>query len=98
MPLLAANIATTGFALAKKFGLRKKAGQALSKGFGLLRDKFKDAKFSATEKGFTLSADGFQAKGGSAAPGAAAQTMESMKMNYLPYVVGGALLLILLKK
>ena len=100
MPLPVLGLATTGFQLAKKAKLGKRAGAALKKGFGLLKDRAKTAKFAATEKGFTLTGQGFSAQGGQAAQGAAARApyMAAGSTNYLPYLLGGAVLLMLLKK
>lgn len=101
MPVpVATSIVTTGFRLARKAQLGKKAVGALKKGFGLLAEKAKGAKFTATEKGFSLSAPGLSAQGGQAAQGAAARAAYNVpgSTNYLPYVIGGAVLLMLLKK
>lgn len=100
MPLPLAAIASTGFSLAKKAGLGKRAKQAVSKGFGLLKDRLKGAKFTATERGFNLTAEGFRAQGGAAAasPAAAAAFQAPQVGQYLPYIIGGALLLMFLKK
>lgn len=100
MPLFAPGLVAGGFQLAKKAQLGKRAGAALKKGFGFLKDRAKGAKFAATEKGFTLSAPGFQAQGGQAAQGAAARAPYTAagSTNYLPYLLGGVVLLMLLKK
>jgi hypothetical protein len=100
MPLPIANIAFAGFKLAKKANIGKKAVGALKKGFSVLADKAKEARFTATEKGFSLSAPGVSAQGGQAAQGAAGKMAYDMPgaTNYLPYVIGGALLLMILKK
>ena len=104
MPLPVIGLATSGFQLLKRSGalgqLRKKAAVGIEKGFSFLKEKAKGAKFAATEKGFTLTGDGFSAQGGQAAQGAAARApyMAAGSTNYLPYLVGGALLLMLLKK
>lgn len=100
MPLFAPGLVAGGFQLAKKAKLGQRAAGALKKGFGLLKERAKGAKFAATEKGFTLSAPGFQAQGGQAAQGAAARAPYTAagSTNYLPYLLGGAVLLMLLKK
>jgi hypothetical protein len=101
MPVpVATSIVTTGFKLAQRAQLGKKVGRALKKGFGLLAEKAKGAKFTATEKGFSLSAPGLSAQGGQAAQGAAARVAYNVpgSTNYLPYIIGGAVLLMLLKK
>ena len=101
MPVVpvAMNIATTGFQLAKRAKLGKRVGQALKKGFGLLQEKAKGAKFVATEKGFTLSAPGISAQGGQASTRAGQVAYSAPgSTNYLPYIIGGAVLLMLMKK
>lgn len=100
MPLPAIGlIASSGFQLVKKAKLGQRAGQALKKGFGFLRDKAKQAKFTATEKGFRLTAPGISAQGGQSAQGAGTQaSYMAGATNYLPYFIGGALLLMLIKK
>lgn len=100
MPIvpLATSIATTGYKIASRAQLGKKVGSALRKGFGLLRDRAKDAKFVATEKGFTLSAPGISAQGGKATGAGQVAYSAPGSANYLPYVIGGAVLLMLLKK
>ena len=101
MPVpIVAGIASAGYKLASNKEARKKAAGALKKGFQWIKGKAKDAKFTATEKGFTLTAPGLTAQGGQAAQGAAARAAYSMpgSTNYLPYVIGGAVLLMLLKK
>ena len=98
MPVAA--IASTGFALARRFKLGQKVGSVLRKGFGLLKDQASKAKFTATEKGFSLSAPGLRAQGGQAAQGVAGQAAYAAPgtASYLPYLIGGALLLMFLKK
>jgi hypothetical protein len=100
VPLLAAKIAATGFQLVKRADIGRRIGQALSKGFTVLADKAREAKFTATEKGFSLSAPGLSAQGGQAAQGAAARASYDVAgtNNFVPYLIGGALLLMLLKK
>jgi hypothetical protein len=101
MPVpVATSIVSTGFRLAQRAQLGKRVGRALRKGFGLLAEKAKGAKFTATEKGFSLSAPGLSAQGGQAAQGAAARAAYNVpsSTNYLPYIIGGAVLLMLLKK
>lgn len=100
MPLLAANIAATGYQLVKRAKLGSKIGKALKQGFSVLADKAREAKFTATEKGFSLTAPGVSAQGGQAAQGAAARASYDVAgtNNYVPYLIGGALLLMLLKK
>ena len=99
MPLPVIGLATTGFQLVKKAQLGKRAGSALKKGFTFLKDRAKTAKFAATEKGFTLTGDGFSAQGGQAVQGTATRPyMAAGSTSYLPYLVGGALLLMFLKK
>lgn len=94
-----AKTATKGFALARKAKLGQKALGALRKGFGLLKDKAKDAKFVATEKGFTLTAPGISAQGGQASSQAGRVAYSAPgSANYLPYIIGGAVLLMLMKK
>lgn len=101
MPVpVAASIVTTGFKLASNKEARKKAVGALKKGFQWISGKAKEAKFIATEKGFSLTAPGLSAQGGQAAQGAAARAAYGVpgSTNYLPYIIGGAVLLMLLKK
>lgn len=98
MPVPIATIAATGFKLAQKAQFGKKAKSALQKGFALLADRAKGAKFVATEKGFTLSAKGLSAQGGQAAGAGQVAYSAPSSANYLPYIIGGAVLLMLLKK
>lgn len=95
-----AGLASTGFKLASNREARKKAAGALKKGFQWIKGKASQAKFTATEKGFSLTAPGLTAQGGQAAQGAAARAAYNMpgSTNYLPYLLGGAVLLMLLKK
>lgn len=101
MPVpVAASIVSTGFKLASNREARKKAAGALKKGFQWIKGKASQAKFTATEKGFTLTAPGVSAQGGQAAQSAAARAAYGVpgSTNYLPYIIGGAVLLMLLKK
>lgn len=101
MPVpVAASIVSTGFKLVSNKQARQKAAGALKKGFQWLKGQASQTKFTATEKGFSLTAPGVSAQGGQAAQGAAARAAYNVpgSTNYLPYLLGGAVLLMLLKK
>ncbi len=105
MPLALAPVFATGYQLANKAKLGAKVKQALWRGYGLVREGVqkaaKGAKFSISEKGL----EGYSVAGISAKQGQygskvtdRADGIQASTMNYLPYLVGGALLLMLLKK
>ena len=105
MPLALAPVFATGYQLASKAKLGAKVKQALWRGYGLLREGVgkaaKGAKFNITEKGL----QGYTVAGISAKQGQNGSTVTDRSQgmlagstNYLPYLLGGAVLLMLLKK
>jgi hypothetical protein len=104
MPLALAPILATGYQVASKAKLGTKVKQALWRGYGLIREGVtkaaKGAKFNISEKGL----EGYSIAGITASQGENGSKVidrsdvRDMTSNYVPYLIGGALLLMLLKK